>query len=162
MYALVDTRRFHWNISAPPIPQFPARFIQNDDGTDGAKIPYTRDEILTITATHARLKHYNDTGTNVCHAAFDSLDTHVGDKFKSPPANAQGTTGWNSTMLPNDMFDQLMLTYGKPTPDAVHQNNMTFFSAYNPKDPPEVLFKRFANCQEISIVAKVPFTTERC
>ncbi len=64
-------------------------------------------------------------------------------------------------MLPNDMFDQLMVTYGKPTPDAVRQNNMTFYSAYNPKDPPEVLFKRFSDCQEVAIVAKVPFTTEQ-
>ena len=64
-------------------------------------------------------------------------------------------------MLPNDMFEQLMLTYGKPTPDAVRQNNMTFYSAYNPKDPPEVLFKRFADCQEIAIVARVPFTTQQ-
>jgi hypothetical protein len=141
MYALIDTRPFHWNISAPTIPQFPARFILNDDGTDGAEIPYTRDEIFTITATHDRLKNYHDTGTNVCRAFFDSLDAHVGDEFKSPPANAQCTIGWNSTMLPNDMLDQLMLTYGKPTPDAVRQNNAKFFAAYNPRDPPEVLFK---------------------
>jgi hypothetical protein len=38
---------------------------------------------------------------------------------------------------------------------------MTFYSTYNPKDPPEVLFKRFADCQEIAIVARVPFTTEQ-
>jgi hypothetical protein len=161
MYALIDTKRFHWNISAPTIPQFPARFVLNDDGTNGAEIPYTRDEIFTITATHERLKNYHDTGTNVCRAFFDSLDAHVGDEFKSPPANAQRTIGWNSTMLPNDMLDQLMLTYGKPTPDAVRQNNATFFAAYNPRDPPEVLFKRIADCQEIAIVAKVPFTDEQ-
>ena len=161
MYALVDTKRFHWNIFASPIPEFPARFVQNNDGTDGAKIPYTREEIFTITATHACFKHYHDTGTNICHAVFDLLDAHVGDEFKSPPANAQGTTGWNSTMLPNDMFDQLMLVYGKPTPDAVCQNNLTFYSAYNPKDPPEVLFKHLSDCQEVAIVAKVPFTVDQ-
>ena len=161
MYALIDTTAFHWNISASPIPVFPARFIKNDDGTDGAEIPYTRDEILTITATHARRKHYHDTGINICRAVFDTLDAHVGDEFKSPPANAPGTVGWNSTMLPNDMFEQMMRTYGKPTPDAVRQNNLTFYSAYNPKDPPEVLFKHFTDCQEITIVAKVPFTIEQ-
>jgi hypothetical protein len=88
------------------------------------------------------------------------LDAHVGDEFKSPPASASGTVGWNSTMLPNDMFNQLMLTYSKPAP-AVHQNNFTFFSAYNPRDPSEALFKHFADCQEIAIVAKVPFTNEK-
>ena len=161
MYALIDTTPFHWNISTSAIPVFPARFVLEDDGTNGAEIPYTRDEILTITATHARRKHLHDTGINICRAVFDTLDAHVGDEFKSPPDSAPGTVGWNLTMLPNDMFEQLMLTYGKPTPDAVRQNNMTFYSAYNPKDPPEVLFKRFADCQEIAIVAKVPFTTEQ-
>jgi hypothetical protein len=34
-----------------------------------------------------------------------------------------------------------MTTYGKPTPDAVRQNNLTFFLAYNSMDPPELLFK---------------------
>ena len=36
-----------------------------------------------------------------------------------------------------------------------------FFSAYNPQDPPELLFKRIADCQEVAIVAKVPYTTEQ-
>ena len=161
MYALIDTQRFHWNITALPIPKFPTCFVQNEDDTNGVKIPYTREEIFTITATHARHKHYYDTGTNVCRAVFNSLDAHVGDEFKSPPTNAQGTTGWNSTMLPNDIFDQLMLIYGKPTPDAVRQNNLMFYSMYNPKDPPEVLFKRLLDCQEIAIVAKVPFTVKQ-
>ena len=61
-------------------------------------------------------------------------------------------------MLLNEIFDQLMTTYVKPTPNAVHQNNITFFSAYNPKDPPKLLFKRVADCQEVVIVAKVPYT----
>ena len=54
MYALIDTTAFQWNISTTTIPEFPARFVQEDDGTNGAKIPYTREEILTISATHAR------------------------------------------------------------------------------------------------------------
>jgi hypothetical protein len=161
MYTLIDTTAFHLNISASPIPEFPARFVQNDDGTDGAEIPYTRDNILTITAMHARRKHYHDMGINIYRVVFDTLDAHVGDEFKPPPASTPRTVGWNSTMLPNGMFDHLMLTYGKPTPDAVRQNNLTFFFAYNPKDPPEVLFKHFANCQEIAIDAKVPFTANQ-
>ncbi len=86
MYALVDTRSFTWNITTSPIPEFPARFSTNTDGTIGAELPYTREEILTITATHARDKHYYDMGTNVCRAVFDSLDAHIGDAFKCPPA----------------------------------------------------------------------------
>jgi hypothetical protein len=54
-----------------------------------------------------------------------------------------------------------MTTYGKPTPDAVRQSNLMFFSAYNPKDPPKLLFKRVADCQEVTIMAKVPYTSKQ-
>ena len=161
IYALIATNPFNWSIATTPIPTFPVRYMRNANCTNGAENPYFREEILTVTATHVHDKHYNNTGTNVCHSVFDTLDTHVDDEFKTPPATAPGTTGWNATMLPNDMFDQLMQTYGKPTPDAVRQNNMTFYSAYNPKDPPKVLFKRFTNCLEVAIIAKVPYTIEQ-
>ncbi len=55
----------------------------------------------------------------------------------------------------------LPVIYGKPAPEAVHQNNLTFYSAYNPKNPSELLFKKFVDCQEIAIVANVPFTNEQ-
>jgi hypothetical protein len=64
-------------------------------------------------------------------------------------------------MLPNEIFDQLMTTYGKPTRNATPQNNLTFTSAYNPKDPPKLLFKHCPDCQEIAIIAKVPYMTEQ-
>jgi hypothetical protein len=124
-------------------------------------IAYTREEILTITATHTRAKHYHDTGTNICRACFNILDTHVNDAYKTAPLSSPNTIGWNLTMLPDKIFDRLMSTYGKPTPDAVRQKNLTFLSAYNPTDPPKLLLKRVANCQEIAIIAKVPYTTEQ-
>jgi hypothetical protein len=108
-----------------------------------------------------RTKHYHDTGTNIFHACFDILDTHVNDAYKTAPLSSPNTVGWNSTMLPDEIFDQLMTTYGKPTPNAVRQNNLTFLSAYNPTDPPKLLFKQVADCQEIAIVAKIPYTTEQ-
>ncbi len=54
-----------------------------------------------------------------------------------------------------------MLTYGKPSPDAMRQNNLTFIASYNLKDPPGLLFKRCASCQEIAIVARVPYSPEQ-
>ncbi len=54
-----------------------------------------------------------------------------------------------------------MMTYDKPTPDAVHQNNLTFIATYNPKDPPKLLFKRVADCQEVAIMAKVMSTMKQ-
>jgi hypothetical protein len=92
---------------------------------------------------------------------FDTLDSHVSDAYKVAPATAPGTINWNSTMLPNKIFDQLMVQKGKPTPDAVRQNNLVFITPYNPKDLPELLFKRCTNCQEITIIAKVPYTAEQ-
>jgi hypothetical protein len=156
MYALIDVAVFHWNISTTPVPKFPARYTTEPDGLQGALIPYSREELLTITATHTRDKHYHDTGINLCRAVFDVLNAHVSDAYKTSPPGSPNTIGWNSTMLPNKIFDQLMTTYGKPTPDAVRQNNLIFFSTYNPKDPPELLFKRLADCQEVAIVAMVP------
>ena len=158
MYTLIDNTVFHCNISTPPFPKFPPRYAATDDNSQGALIPYTCKEILTITAKHTRAKNYMDTGVNICHACFDILDTHVSDAYKTAPAGSPNTVGWILVMLLNEIFDQLMTTYVKPTPDAVHQNNITFFSAYNPKDPPKLLFKRVADCQEVVIVAKVPYT----
>jgi hypothetical protein len=161
MYALIDNAAFHGNISTTPVPKFPLQYVVNDDDTQGALIPYTRKEILMITAKHTRAKNYMDTGVNVCQACFDILDAHVSNAYKTAPAGSPHTVGWNSMMLPNEIFDQLMLTYGKPTPDAVRQNNVMFFSTYNPQDPPKLLFKRITDCQEVAIVAKAPYTTEQ-
>jgi hypothetical protein len=161
MYALIDNLVFHWNISTTPVPKFPAGYTVTNDGSQGARIPYTRKEILTITAKHTCAKHYHDTGTNVCHTCFDILDAHISNAYKIAPASSPNTVGWNSTMLPNEIINQLMTTYGKLIPDAVRQNNLTFIATYNPKDPPELLFKHVPNCQEVVIVTKVPYTMEQ-
>ncbi len=64
-------------------------------------------------------------------------------------------------MLPKEIFEQLMLMQGEPTPDAMGQNKSTFIAAYNPKDPLKLLFKCCADCQEIAIVARVPYMAEQ-
>jgi hypothetical protein len=46
-------------------------------------------------------------------------------------------------------------------PDAIRQNNLLFLAPYNPQEPPELLFKRCTDCQEIAILAKVPYTSEQ-
>jgi hypothetical protein len=40
-------------------------------------------------------------------------------------------------------------------------NNLNFLAPYNPHDPPELFFKRCADCQEIAIIAKAPYTEEQ-
>jgi hypothetical protein len=47
---------------------------------------------------------------------------------------------------------------GKPSPDVMCKNNLTFITVYILKDPPELLFKHCTDCQEIAIVAWVPYT----
>ncbi len=60
-----------------------------------------------------------------------------------------------------DIFDQMAPTYGKPTPDAMRQNNVNILAAYNPQDPPEILSKRCTNVQEIATLTKNPYTTQQ-
>jgi hypothetical protein len=82
-------------------------------------------------------------------------------EYKAVPISLPNTIGWNSMMSLNNIFNQLMSTYSKPTSDTVHQNNLAFIAIYNPKDPPEILFKWCANCQGIAIITKVPHTNEQ-
>jgi hypothetical protein len=162
MYALIDTNPFNWRINPrTAVPGFPARFATLPDGTQGAALPYSCQEILTITAEHTLNKNYCKTGVNVCRACFDVHDTHIADVYKTAPATAPSTIGWNSTMLPNEIFEQLMSTYGEPTPNAMHQNNLAFIAAYNPKDPPKLLFRHCTGCQEITIIARIPYTAKQ-
>jgi hypothetical protein len=54
-----------------------------------------------------------------------------------------------------------MKTYSCPTPNAMRQNMTTILSPYNPQDPPEILFKRCTDCQEIAIIANVKYTNQQ-
>ncbi len=67
------------------MPDFLARFATLPDSTQGAALPYSRKEILTITAEHILNRNYYETGVNVCHACFDVLDAHIADAHKTPP-----------------------------------------------------------------------------
>jgi hypothetical protein len=158
MYALINGTPFNFNIaSATDVADYPPIFA-----VDGVTIiPYKREQTLSIAAKFKRAKTYNDTWNNIIRAVYDTLDLHVHDAFKVAPATAPGTVGWNSTMTLNDIFDQLMSTYRNPTPDAMLQNNLNFLAPYNPQEPPEILFKRCTDCQEIAIIAKVPYMPEQ-
>jgi hypothetical protein len=59
MYAFIDTNPFNWNINPrTAVPDFPARFATLPNGTQRAALPYSRKEILTITAEHTLDKNY--------------------------------------------------------------------------------------------------------
>jgi hypothetical protein len=123
MYALIDGTPFDFNIApATDVADYPLIFA-----VDGVTIiPYKREQTLSIATKFKRAKNYNNMWNNIFRAVNDTLDLHIQDAFKVAPATAPGTVGWNSTMTLNDIFDQIMSMYGKPTPDAMRQNNLNF------------------------------------
>ncbi len=94
---------------------------------------------------------------NIYCAVYNRLDTHIDDAFNVTAPTNPPTIGWNASTLLNENFDQLMMTYGRPAPDVIQQNMMTFLAPYNPQDPPEILFKHCADCQEVAIIANVKY-----
>jgi hypothetical protein len=87
--------------------------------------------------------------------------SHINNAFKVAPPTTPPTIGWNALMSLNNIFNQMMNTYGCPTPNAMRQNMMTFLSPYNLQDLPEILFKHCANCQEVAIIANVKYTNKQ-
>jgi hypothetical protein len=161
MYALIDPKPFDLKLLNLPtitgLPKFPPIYA-----ADGKTIiPYTHEQTLCITAAFTHQKNYYDTACNVYCVVYNMLDTHVDDAFKVAPPTNPPTVGWNASMLLNDIFNQLMKMYGRLTPNAMQQNMMTFLTTYNPKDPPKILFKHCANCQEVAIIANVKYTNEQ-
>jgi hypothetical protein len=106
-------------------------------------------------------KNYFETWKNIYRACYGALGKHVNDAYKVAPPTNPPTTGWNATVSIHYIFNQLASRYGKPTPDAMRQNNVNFLVAYNPQDPPEILFKRCTDAQEIAMLAKNPYTAQQ-
>jgi hypothetical protein len=157
MYALIDATPFHLRIvTKTTTPDYPDKL-----DAQGVSIPYKHKEKSKINADFLRAKNYFETWKNIYRAVYDTLAMHVNDAYKVAPATNPPTTGWNRLMLPNDIFNQLQGTYGKPMPDTMRQNNLTFLAPYNPQEPPKLLFKGWSYWQEIAIMAKVPYTGEQ-
>ncbi len=123
-------------------------------------IPYTCDQTLKITAKFSSKKNYYNTACNIYPTVYGALDTYINNAFKVAPFTIPLTIGWNASMSLNKIFNQLMKTNGCPTPNTMRQNMTMFLSPYNPQDPPEILFKRCANCQEITIIVNVNYTNQ--
>ncbi len=129
MYALIDATPFHLRIATKTTtPDYPDKL-----NVQGVSIPYTREEKSKIDTEFLHVKNYFETWKNIYCAVYDTLDMHINDAFKVAPATNPPTTGWNGSMLPKDIFNQLQGTYGKPMPDAMRQNNLMFLAPYNPQ-----------------------------
>ena len=104
--------------------------------------------------------NYYKMWTNIYRACYNTLDEHVND-FQSCTADNSTNNRKELDNVHRGIFNQLTTTYGKPTPDAMRQNNITFLAPYNPQESPEILFKRSPDVKEIATLAKNPYTTQQ-
>jgi hypothetical protein len=160
MYSLIDPMPFNMAQLNLPINSEKPKFPEVLD-SEGSIVPYRREQTLHITVTLQHQKNYYNTTCNIYHAVYNTLDAHIDDAFKIAPATTSPTIEWNTLMTINNIFDQMMRTYGPTTPNAMCQNMMTFLSPYNPQDSPELLFKHSAECQEVAIIANVKYTNKQ-
>jgi hypothetical protein len=119
----VNSTPFHLNIAPSTVTlAYPIKY-----SPESVIVPYTRKEKSTIDTKFSLVKNYFDTWKNIYQACYDMLDIDVNNAFKVAPTTTPPTTGWNATMSLHNIFDQLATTYGKPSPDTMHQNNLEFW-----------------------------------
>jgi hypothetical protein len=103
-----------------------------------------------------RNKKYFLSYSNINQACFRMLDDSIPIQFKA--SNIPNLTGWNASMSIQEILNQLKTSYGKPTPMALHNNDLLFRSPMSTTDAPEMLFYRIKQCQEIATLAGDPYT----
>ncbi len=103
-----------------------------------------------------RNKNYFLSYMNINRACFRMLDDSVPIQFKV--SNVPTLAGWNASMSIQEILTQLEMAYGKPTPMALHNNDLLFRSPMATNDVPELLFYRIEQCQEIATLAGDPYT----
>jgi hypothetical protein len=171
MYGLLTTTPFQLPIDPGPLAisypnKIPIVDTQGDPVRDAmgeltyqAQPAIGRAEQATIDASFKRGKNYWKSYMNIRRAVFNCLDDGIDDAFKV--SNDPTLTGWNASMEPRDMIDQITATYGRPTPAALLQNDTLFRSVYSPQDAPEVLFRRIEDCREVQILGEDPYTAQQ-
>ena len=171
MYGLLTTTPFRSPNDPGPVAIYyppPIEIIdaQGDPVLNAAGLPtyhaqptIERAAQATIDAQFKRARNYYDSYLNIRRAVFNILDDNIDDAFKV--SNDPALVGWNQSMEPREMFDQITSTYGKPTPAALLQNDTLFRSVYSPNDAPEVLFRRIEDCQEVQILGEDPYTAQQ-
>jgi hypothetical protein len=101
-------------------------------------------------------KNYFLLYSNINRACFRMLDDSVPIQFQVP--NIANLTGWNASMSIQEILTQLEMSYGKPMPMALHNNDLLFRSPMTMTDAPKMLFYRIKQCQEIAMLAGDPYT----
>jgi len=119
----------------------------------------TRTEQASIDTTFNRRKHYFLSMQNIERACFTALDSSINDAFKL--SNDPSVQGWHVGMRVIDIFDQLSLIYGQPTPMSLEANDHIFRSPTSAADAPEVLFRRIEECAEKALLGQNPYTDKQ-
>jgi hypothetical protein len=132
-------------------------FIPPDPGPVPMYTPFaTPSAIKMVDYAFERDKNYYLSFRNINRACFRMLDDSVPIQFKV--SNLANLTGWNASMSIQDILTQMETSYGKPTPMAMHNNDILFRSPMATTEAPEMLFYRIEQCQEIATLAGDPFT----
>jgi hypothetical protein len=103
-----------------------------------------------------RNKNYFLSYSDINRACFRMLNDSVPIQLKV--SNIANLTGWNASMSIQEILTQLETSYGKPTPMALHNNDLLFCSPMTTTDAPKMLFYRIKQCQEIATMAGDPYT----
>ena len=161
MYGLLTTSPFCLPMDPGPLAiYYPTKIpIATGMPTYQAQPAIGRAEQETIDARFKRGKNSWESYMNIRRAVFNCLDDGIDDAFKV--SNDPALTGWNASMEPREMFDQITVTYGQPTPAALLQNTTLFKSVYSPQDAPEVLFRHIEDCQEVQILGEDPYMAQQ-
>jgi hypothetical protein len=77
-----------------------------------------------IDYTFERNKIFFLSYSNINQACFCMLDDSIPIQFKV--LNIANLTGWNASMSIQEILTQLKMSYGKPTPMALHNNDLLF------------------------------------
>jgi hypothetical protein len=104
-------------------------------------------EQAAIDARFKRAKNYWELYMNIQRAVYSCLNDNINNAFKV--SNNPALVGWNLSIEPRDIFNQIMATYGRPNPAALLLNDTLFWSVYSPQDAPKVLFCCIEDCQEV-------------
>ncbi len=92
----------------------------------------------TINSSFVRARNYWLSYQNIKQAYCNMLNNGIDDAFKFSPNS--DLTGWNPSIKIIKIMDQLVTTYGRPTPIALLQNDTLFCSVYSPLNVPEIFF----------------------
>jgi hypothetical protein len=76
-------------------------------------------------------------------------------------SNTSTLTGWNATILIQVIFNQMEDLYRKPLTVTLFANDTLIKSPLHATEAPKLLFYHIEQCQEITTLGKLPYTTEQ-